>query len=100
MRTTLDDGRIEFRPATPGAPRHIGRRGDASIRAEILDRIARAPWLDLEGVAVRVERGEVTFDGEIGEQRLQVALREIASRCSGVRAVHDHLRVAEGSRTL
>ena len=105
MRTSLDEGRIEFRPAatattTPGAARVAAHRGDASIRAEILDEIAHAPWLDLAGVAVAVERGEVVFEGEIRERRLRIALREIAARCRGVRAVHDRLRVARNPGTL
>jgi osmotically-inducible protein OsmY len=95
MRSFLDDGRIEFRPAssTPGAARLAGGRSDTSIRAEILDSIARAVWLDLGRVAVTVDRGEVILEGEVAERRLQVALREIAARCRGVRAVHDRLRV-------
>lgn len=100
MQSSLDDGRIEFRPATPGAIRFAGHRADASIRAEILDEIARAPWLDLGGVAVAVDRGEVLFEGVIPERRLRIALREIAARCRGVRAVHERLRVARGAAPL
>jgi osmotically-inducible protein OsmY len=97
MHTSLDDGRIEVRrasPPTPGAARLAGHRGDDSIRAEILDAIAQVPWLDLAGVSVTVNRGEVSFEGDIPERRLRVALREIAARCRGVRAVNDRLRVA------
>ena len=92
MRSFLDDGRIEFRPAK-SAP--VGARlRDASIRAAILDEIARLPWLDFAGVAVKVVRGEVAFEGEVAERRLRFALREIAGRCRGVQAVHDRLRIA------
>ena len=97
MHSSLDEGRIEFHPAspvTPGAIRLAGHRGDASIRAEILGEIARAPWLDLGGVAVAVDRGEVVLEGEIAERRLLIAARDIAARCRGVQAVHDRLRVA------
>jgi osmotically-inducible protein OsmY len=103
MHSSLDDGRIEFRPAspvTPGADRSAGHRSDASIRAEILDEIARAPWLELDGVAVAVDRGEVLFEGEIPERRLRIALHEIAARCRGVRAIDERLRVARGSGPL
>ena len=98
MRDSLD----EFRPAgtTPGAIRAVGYRGDSSIRAEILDEMAHAPWLDLGGICVSVHRGEVLFEGEIPERRLQIALREIAGRCRGVRAVHDRVRVVRGSDPL
>ncbi|HSD43649.1 MAG TPA: BON domain-containing protein [Burkholderiales bacterium] len=84
MREFLDDGRIEFRPA----------RRDAQIRAEILSCLARAPWLDTRGVAVRVERGEVRLEGSVPERRTAQAVREIAARCAGVRSVAAHLRVA------
>ena len=103
MHSSLDDGRIEFRPAsppTPGAARLAGLRGDGLIRADILHEIARVPWLDLAGVSVTVSRGEVLFEGDIPERRLRVALREIAARCRGVRAVHDRLRVARSAGSL
>ncbi len=97
MHRSFDEGRAEFRPASPakrGPAPAVAPRGDSSIRAEILDVIARAPWLDLGRVAVGVERGEVLFEGEIPERRLRIALHDIAARCRGVRAVHDRLRVA------
>jgi osmotically-inducible protein OsmY len=103
MHSSLDDGRIEFRPAspsTPGAARLAGHRGDESIRSEILGEIAQAPWLDLAGVSVTVDRGEVAFDGEVAERRLRIAVREIAARCRGVRAVNDRLRVARRTGAL
>ena len=100
MHSSVDEGRIEFRPATAGTRRPAGPGSDASIRAEILGEIARVPWLDLRGVAVSVDRGEVLFEGEIPERRLRIALREIAARCCGVRAVHERLRVARGSGRL
>jgi osmotically-inducible protein OsmY len=98
MRKFLDDGRIEFRPTIgrrPGAGA-APRRGDAAIRAEILRMIARAPWLDASKVAVAVDRGEVSLEGEIGERRTGTALREIAGRCRGVRSVHDRLQLTDG----
>lgn len=103
MRSFLDDGRIEFRspsPLPPGAARRADHRGDGAIRAEILGEIAQAPWLDLAGVSVTVDRGEVALDGEVAERRLRIAVREIAARCRGVRAVHDRLRVARRTGVL
>jgi osmotically-inducible protein OsmY len=103
MHSSLDDGRIEIRPAppaTPGAARLAGHHGDGSIRAEILDEIAQVPWLDLAGVSVAVSRGEVMFEGNIPERRLRIALCEIAARCRGVRAVYDRLRVARSPGSL
>jgi len=84
MGEFLDDGRIEFRPA----------RRDAQIRADILSCLARAPWLDTRGVAVHVERGDVRLEGRVAERRAVRAIREIAARCTGVRSVVEHLRVA------
>ncbi len=85
---------------TPAAARAARHRRDSSIRAEMLDEIAHAPWLDLGGISVAVHRGEVLFEGEIPERRLRVALREIAGHCRGVRALHDRVRVVRGSGPL
>jgi osmotically-inducible protein OsmY len=98
MRSFLDDGRIEFRPAKAAPGR--GPRGDASIRAAILEEIGQLPWLDFRRIAVRVDRGEVALEGEVAERGLRFALREIAARCEGVRAVHDRLRIARSARRL
>jgi osmotically-inducible protein OsmY len=98
MRKFLDDGRIQFRPATrtdKAAGAGSGRRrGDAAIRAEILRTVARAPWLDVSKVSVTVDRGEVLLAGQIAERRTRAALREIVGHCHGVRAVHDRLHLA------
>lgn len=103
MQRFLDDGRIEFRSpplSTSGAARLAGHRGDGSIRAEILREIAHATWLDLAGVSVSVDRGEVALDGEVVERRLRIAAREIVARCRGVRAIHDRLRVVPRTGAL
>ena len=103
MHNSLDEHRVEFCPAvpaTPGPPQVAESRDDASIRAEILDAIAHAAWLELGGIAVTVNHGEVLLDGEISERRLRPALREIAGRCCGVRAVYDRLRVTRRSGSV
>ena len=84
MHEFLDDGRIEFRPA----------RRDAQIRADIVSRLARAPWLDTRAVEVRVERGEVRLEGRVSDRRIARAIKEIAAHCAGVRGVHERLHVA------
>lgn len=81
-------------PDTPGAARIAALRGDASIRAEILHALAKAPWLEAGGVMVAVNRGEVLLEGRVPEPRVRTALQEIAARCRGVRALHDRLQVA------
>ena len=101
MRHDIDSARTLSTPTDlrlrPGADRLSSLRGDSSIRAEIECGIAKAPWLDADGVSVVVEHGEVVFAGHITESGTRIALREIAARCAGVRAVDDRLRVTAAS---
>jgi osmotically-inducible protein OsmY len=90
MREFLDQGRIEFRPAT----RRDDEADDARIRADILARLAGAPWLDARAVAVRVTGGVVRLEGRVPDRRMARAIKEVAAGCGGVRGVAEHLRVA------
>lgn len=98
MREFLDDGQIEFRPTrdSPGSAR-LAHRHDASIHEAIMRALARAPWLDIKGVSVSVQRGEVRLDGVVAQTRTRAALREIAARCPGVRGMDDRLRTDPGT---
>lgn len=70
------------------------RRSDERIREDICDRLTEDPEIDASDIELRVESGEVTLEGTVEERRLKWLAEEIASRCSGVADVHNHLRVA------
>lgn len=69
------------------------RRSDDRIREDICDRLTEDHDIDASDIEVRVEGGEVTLEGTVDERRLKWLAEEIASRCSGVLDVHNHLRV-------
>jgi osmotically-inducible protein OsmY len=93
MRESLDEGRVEFLPAAPARTAARVAR-DAAIRAEIMRGFAQAPWVDTHGVSIVVTRGEVRIAGSVPEPGARQAVREIAARCGGVRAIDDRLVVA------
>lgn len=70
------------------------RRSDQRILEEVCDRLTEDHEVDASDIDVKVESGEVTLEGTVPERRLKWLAEEIASRCSGVVDVHNHLRVA------
>jgi hypothetical protein len=69
------------------------RRSDDRIREDICDRLTEDHDIDASDIDIKVEGGEVTLEGTVEERRLKWLAEEIASRCSGVVDVHNHLRV-------
>ncbi|HEU5059376.1 MAG TPA: BON domain-containing protein [Kofleriaceae bacterium] len=69
------------------------RRSDERIREDICDRLTEDHDIDASDIDIKVEGGEVTLEGTVEERRLKWLAEEIASRCSGVVDVHNHLRV-------
>lgn len=70
------------------------KRSDDRIREDVCDRLTEDHDVDASDIEVVVQAGEVTLEGTVGERRLKWMAEEIASRCSGVLDVHNHLRVA------
>ena len=69
------------------------RRSDQRILEDVCDRLTEDHDIDASDIDVKVEAGEVTLEGTVDERRLKWLAEEIASRCSGVVDVHNHLRV-------
>jgi hypothetical protein len=69
------------------------RRSDERIREDVCDRLTEDHDIDAGDIDVKVEAGEVTLEGTVDERRRKWLAEEIASRCSGVVDVHNHLRV-------
>ena len=88
-----DGERVERRTTGAGrGPR--GRRRDESIRAELCENLADNPDLDATDIDVTVEDGEVTLSGAVDDRDARWLAEDIAEAVSGVRAVHNRLRVA------
>ncbi|WP_064742525.1 CBS domain-containing protein [Azospirillum sp. B4] len=69
---------------------------DAEIRYRLLVELADKRWWADSRVDVAVENGVVTLTGAVYDARVAQAFRVVAENGPGVRAVHDHLVVAEG----
>jgi hypothetical protein len=81
---------------------HAGRgpkgwqRSDERIREDVSERLADHPDIDASEIEVQVNNGEVTLSGTV-DQRLNKRLAEdIAEGVSGVRDVHNQIRVHRG----
>jgi hypothetical protein len=69
------------------------RRSDERIREDVCDRLTEDHDIDASDIDVKVESGEVTLEGTVDARRSKWLAEELASRCSGVVDVHNHLRV-------
>jgi osmotically-inducible protein OsmY len=83
----------------PARGRHAGRgpkgwhRPDDRIREEVSERLTDDPHVDASEIEVRVEAGEVTLSGTIDDRQAKRRAEDIAHAVSGVRDVHNRLRV-------
>jgi hypothetical protein len=82
---------------------HIGKgprgyqRSDERIFEEVCDRLTDDPRVDATDVEVRVENGEVTLAGTVRSRQEKHRAEDLVERLSGVRDVHNHLRVSHGT---
>jgi hypothetical protein len=86
---------------------HVGRgprgyqRPDERIREEVCDRLTDAPDVDASDIDIEVTNGEVTLRGSTSSREEKRRAEDIADNISGVRDVHNQIRVAlNESRTL
>jgi osmotically-inducible protein OsmY len=70
------------------------RRRDQSIRDELCESLTDNPDLDATDIDVAVEDGEVTLSGTVDDRDARWLAEDLAEAISGVRAVHNRLRVA------
>lgn len=71
-------------------------RSDERIREDICDELTRRPDIDPGRLSVSVANGEVTLEGTVENLEARRLADEIATRCAGVRQVHNLLRVKSG----
>jgi osmotically-inducible protein OsmY len=72
------------------------KRADDRIREDVNEELTRNPDIDATDIEVKVESGEVTLTGTVDERRTKRLAEDLAERCSGVREVHNQLRVNRG----
>jgi osmotically-inducible protein OsmY len=78
---------------------HVGRgpkgyqRSEERIREEINDRLTAHGLIDATDVDVRIQHGEVTLTGFVDSRDAKRAAEDCAEDVSGVREVHNHLRI-------
>jgi hypothetical protein len=71
------------------------QRSDERVRDDINERLTDHPELDATEIQVQVNQGEVTLSGTVDERRAKRLAEDIAESVSGVKDVHNQLRVAQ-----
>lgn len=69
------------------------QRSDERLREEICDRLMADPEIDAAELTVSVSGGEVTLEGSVPERRMKRDAEDCAESISGVRQVHNRLRI-------
>jgi hypothetical protein len=79
--------------------RHVGKgpkgyqRSDERIREDVSERLAQHPEIDATDIEVQVNNGEVTLTGTVEERHIKRMAEDVAEGLSGVKEVHNQLRV-------
>ena len=70
------------------------RRPDESLRGELQEILTGDPELDASEIEVQVEGGAVTLRGTVDSGDAKLLAEELVESVSGVREVHNQLKVA------
>jgi hypothetical protein len=73
------------------------QRSDDRIREDINERLTDHPQIDASEIEVQVKNGEVTLTGTVDERQAKRMAEDIAENVSGVKDVHNNIRVQHGS---
>jgi CBS domain-containing protein len=84
-RSDLLKGLLATKPAANA------QHSDAEIRAAIQAQLDKLNWAPRASVRVEVQKGIVTFDGAITDERLREGLKVIAENTPGCVGIHDHM---------
>lgn len=72
------------------------QRTDERVREDVCERLTQDPWIDASDVEVTARTGEVTLSGTVRDRSDKRHAEDLAERISGVREVHNNLRVTGG----
>ena len=84
---------------------HAGRgpkgyqRGDDRIREDICETFTRSDELDASDIEIRVEKGDITLTGTVDSREAKRLAEDLAERCSGVKEVHNQLRISRSQQS-
>jgi hypothetical protein len=74
-------------------------RSDERIADDIVQRLTDDPHIDASEILVMVESGNVTLTGNVPERRMKHRAEDLVADASGVRELHNRIRVDDGSRS-
>jgi osmotically-inducible protein OsmY len=75
------------------------QRSDARINEDVCDRLCDSPDVDATDIDVRVANGEITLSGSVADREQKRRAEDLIEQVSGVREVHNNLRVSHGQDT-
>jgi osmotically-inducible protein OsmY len=85
--------------ASKGGYRGMGpknySRSDERIREDLNERLTDADEIDASGLNVEVSQGIVTLSGTVEQRWMKHRAEDLAESCSGVRDVHNQIRVQQ-----
>ena len=82
--------------------RHFGRgprgysRSDERLTEDLNERLTQHPEIDASEIEVNVRNGEVTLTGTVDDRQTKRMIEDLAEEVSGVREVHNQIRVQRG----
>jgi hypothetical protein len=74
------------------------QRSDERIREDVSERLADHPHIDASEVEVTVNNGEITLSGTVEDRHAKRLAEDIAESVSGVREVHNQIKVQQGQQ--
>ena len=76
------------------------QRSDARINEDVCDRLCDSPDIDARSIDVTVNGGEVTLSGSVSDRNQKRCAEDLIEQVSGVREVHNNLRVSDRQDTF
>jgi hypothetical protein len=76
------------------------RRSDERIREDICDILTEDPYIDASNLEVTVKECEVTLSGSVNSREDKRRAEDLVESCSGVKDVHNTLRVTAEQRGM
>lgn len=71
------------------------QRSDERIKEDVNERLTDHPHIDASEIEVNVKNGEVTLTGTAEDRNTKRQVEEVAEQVSGVKEVHNQIRVQE-----
>jgi osmotically-inducible protein OsmY len=70
------------------------QRSDERIKEDISEHLTHHGEIDASEIEIQVQNGEVTLTGTVDHRQAKRLAEDVAERVSGVRDVHNHIRVS------